>query len=342
MSIVGGFSMPQNFNHHLSASPASLYPHHGYYGHTSPSNQLYHGWGYPAINHHNHNSYGTSGGTVSMGTNGYCGQDMPMEYSPSSMDRGTGLMTGLMNGGPVTGMMDYHHHHLHHHHDYIEVVDACGRVVKRRSSANKKERRRTQSINNAFAELRDCIPNVPPDTKLSKIKTLRLATSYIDYLMALLHSPSASSASSSSSSSSLSSSSNSITTTPPTTPPTSSNVRHLPIVPTTGTTTTATSPPPQTNVENMPIQHLPQDRLQQQQQQQIPGAGNNYLADYPSRLSFTSDGSIGCLSGDVSDEQRQQSLLCLKNSSDGDGSASKKCRTGWPEAVWANELKKEK
>ena len=51
------------------------------------------------------------------------------------------------------------------------------RVVKRRNTANKKERRRTMSINNAFTELRDCIPNVPADTKLSKIKTLRLATS---------------------------------------------------------------------------------------------------------------------------------------------------------------------
>ncbi|CAH1985692.1 unnamed protein product [Acanthoscelides obtectus] len=55
-------------------------------------------------------------------------------------------------------------------------------VVKKRSTANKKERRRTQSINNAYADLRDCIPNVPADTKLSKIKTLRLATSYISYL----------------------------------------------------------------------------------------------------------------------------------------------------------------
>jgi hypothetical protein len=64
------------------------------------------------------------------------------------------------------------------------------RVVKRRVTANKKERRRTQSINSAFANLRDCIPNVPADTKLSKIKTLRLATSYIAYLMELLDGPS--------------------------------------------------------------------------------------------------------------------------------------------------------
>ncbi|KAF7271671.1 heart- and neural crest derivatives-expressed protein [Rhynchophorus ferrugineus] len=56
------------------------------------------------------------------------------------------------------------------------------RVIKRRTTANKKERRRTLSINNAYADLRDCIPNVPADTKLSKIKTLRLATSYISYL----------------------------------------------------------------------------------------------------------------------------------------------------------------
>ncbi|GAB6028069.1 Heart- and neural crest derivatives-expressed protein 2 [Chamberlinius hualienensis] len=60
------------------------------------------------------------------------------------------------------------------------------RGVKRRVTANKKERRRTLSINTAFSDLRDCIPNVPSDTKLSKIKTLRLATSYISYLMDIL------------------------------------------------------------------------------------------------------------------------------------------------------------
>lgn len=60
------------------------------------------------------------------------------------------------------------------------------RTVKRRPTANRKERRRTQSINSAFAELRERIPNVPADTKLSKIKTLRLATSYISYLMDIL------------------------------------------------------------------------------------------------------------------------------------------------------------
>ncbi|CAF3600852.1 unnamed protein product [Rotaria sordida] len=54
---------------------------------------------------------------------------------------------------------------------------------KRRVSANKKERRRTQSINTAFSDLRTAIPNVQSDTKLSKIKTLKLATKYIEFLM---------------------------------------------------------------------------------------------------------------------------------------------------------------
>lgn len=61
-----------------------------------------------------------------------------------------------------------------------------GRLPRRKGPGPKKERRRTESINSAFAELRECIPNVPADTKLSKIKTLRLATSYIAYLMDVL------------------------------------------------------------------------------------------------------------------------------------------------------------
>lgn len=69
----------------------------------------------------------------------------------------------------------------------IQIIPGRGgKVVKRRVSANRKERRRTHSINSAFSALRGCIPNVPSDTKLSKIKTLRLATSYIAYLMDVL------------------------------------------------------------------------------------------------------------------------------------------------------------
>ena len=61
-------------------------------------------------------------------------------------------------------------------------------VVVVRSTANERERGRTQSVNGAFQHLRDLIPTEPVDRKLSKIETLRLATSYIEHLATQLHS----------------------------------------------------------------------------------------------------------------------------------------------------------
>ncbi len=72
------------------------------------------------------------------------------------------------------------------HRKLFYTFKGAPRCFKRRVSANKKERRRTQSINTAFSDLRTAIPNVQPDTKLSKIKTLKLATKYIEFLMDIL------------------------------------------------------------------------------------------------------------------------------------------------------------
>jgi len=52
-----------------------------------------------------------------------------------------------------------------------------------------KEKRRTESLNKAFSDLRKCIPHVPRDTKLSKIKTLQLASNYISHLSTVLKNP---------------------------------------------------------------------------------------------------------------------------------------------------------
>ncbi|XP_076329765.1 basic helix-loop-helix transcription factor scleraxis-like [Tachypleus tridentatus] len=53
---------------------------------------------------------------------------------------------------------------------------------KHRQIANARERERTQGVNTAFTTLRTLIPTEPGDKKLSKIETLRLATSYIAHL----------------------------------------------------------------------------------------------------------------------------------------------------------------
>jgi twist-like protein len=53
--------------------------------------------------------------------------------------------------------------------------------------ANIRERQRTQNLNDAFQALRQIIPTMPSD-KMSKIHTLKIASSYIDFLYYVLQS----------------------------------------------------------------------------------------------------------------------------------------------------------
>ncbi|CAL4093776.1 unnamed protein product, partial [Meganyctiphanes norvegica] len=56
-----------------------------------------------------------------------------------------------------------------------------------RGAANARERARMRILSRAFSRLKTTLPWVPADTKLSKLDTLRLATSYISHLSAVLH-----------------------------------------------------------------------------------------------------------------------------------------------------------
>ncbi|XP_062337624.1 pancreas transcription factor 1 subunit alpha [Osmerus eperlanus] len=57
-----------------------------------------------------------------------------------------------------------------------------------RHAANVRERRRMQSINDAFEGLRSHIPTLPYEKRLSKVDTLRLAIGYINFLAELVQS----------------------------------------------------------------------------------------------------------------------------------------------------------
>ncbi|KAJ6225292.1 hypothetical protein RDWZM_003837 [Blomia tropicalis] len=59
----------------------------------------------------------------------------------------------------------------HHHHQFHQ-----------RHAANLRERKRMQSINDAFEGLRQRIPTLPYEKRLSKVDTLRLAIGYISFL----------------------------------------------------------------------------------------------------------------------------------------------------------------
>lgn len=57
---------------------------------------------------------------------------------------------------------------------------------KRRVAANARERRRMQSLNDAFDKLRRYLPSIGDDRQLSKHETLQMAQSYINELCELL------------------------------------------------------------------------------------------------------------------------------------------------------------
>lgn len=59
-------------------------------------------------------------------------------------------------------------------------------MKKRRLAANARERRRMNSLNDAYEKLRDVLPNFGPDKKLSKYETLQMAQTYMNELKEIL------------------------------------------------------------------------------------------------------------------------------------------------------------
>ncbi|KAF0290667.1 Protein atonal [Amphibalanus amphitrite] len=59
-------------------------------------------------------------------------------------------------------------------------------VRRRRTAANARERRRMNGLNDAFERLREVVPCLGSDKKLSKFETLQMAQTYISALQELL------------------------------------------------------------------------------------------------------------------------------------------------------------
>lgn len=65
-------------------------------------------------------------------------------------------------------------------------IKCASQQAQQRHAANLRERRRMQSINEAFEGLRTHIPTLPYEKRLSKVDTLKLAISYISFLNDML------------------------------------------------------------------------------------------------------------------------------------------------------------
>lgn len=63
----------------------------------------------------------------------------------------------------------------------------CRRRARPVNANAARERSRVKTLRTAFLELQQTLPSVPPDTKLSKLDVLVLATTYISHLMSLLN-----------------------------------------------------------------------------------------------------------------------------------------------------------
>ncbi|XP_050092803.1 basic helix-loop-helix neural transcription factor TAP-like [Anopheles aquasalis] len=73
------------------------------------------------------------------------------------------------------------------HHRKKDNTPASPTVIrKRRLAANARERKRMNSLNVAFDRLREIVPTLGPDHKLSKFETLQMAQTYISALSDLL------------------------------------------------------------------------------------------------------------------------------------------------------------
>lgn len=59
-------------------------------------------------------------------------------------------------------------------------------LKRRRLAANARERRRMNGLNDAFDKLREVVPSLGTDHKLSKFETLQMAQTYIAALCDLL------------------------------------------------------------------------------------------------------------------------------------------------------------
>ncbi|XP_041765782.1 heart- and neural crest derivatives-expressed protein 1 [Anopheles merus] len=167
-----------------SSVSASSSPYGGA-GHTHPTGGYHHSHRHQSHEQHHHQQIPSSV---------YCSSIVYEKSNAAMYVPDEGYYGGATGGSvdPVSGTAgNEQQSHLHMAPSSSGVLSGNGvpvvRVVKRRNTANKKERRRTQSINSAYTSLRDRIPNVPNDTKLSKIKTLRLAISYIAHLLAVVN-----------------------------------------------------------------------------------------------------------------------------------------------------------
>lgn len=109
-------------------------------------------------------------------------QQLPPDFYPLSVN-GDGF-TDSYRQLPLFGSITDKSNWKAHHSLTLPYSMRCPATTKH--DTHTRERSKTHSVNDGFLTLRRLIPTDPPERKLSKIETLRLATSYMWHLNSLL------------------------------------------------------------------------------------------------------------------------------------------------------------
>ena len=117
----------------------------------------------------------------------HTGQRSMRAYHPYSVDYydTTSKTLNIPQISPAYYSKEHYHHH--HSNNNVSPETICKLDSSNTATATSaRERDRTNNVNSAFLMLRTLIPTDPIDRKLSKIETLRLASSYISHLQTVL------------------------------------------------------------------------------------------------------------------------------------------------------------
>ncbi|XP_013391376.1 pancreas transcription factor 1 subunit alpha [Lingula anatina] len=128
---------------------------------------------YPSINGFDSEAYS---GYSSHSYDGYSQGDSPVDYLSSSDQENNNSSNNNNDSSSSIGKVRRRR------------KKGAGQQVFQRQAANLRERKRMQSINEAFEGLRAHIPTLPYEKRLSKVDTLKLAIGYISFLTEIVQS----------------------------------------------------------------------------------------------------------------------------------------------------------
>ncbi|KAK4470404.1 hypothetical protein MN116_005961 [Schistosoma mekongi] len=111
------------------------------------------------------------------------------QHSPDKLNKSTNINSSHQINTGVDSIHNLHENFTfmqnnHKNSRFRNSIKLCATI--RKEHQREQDKNRTRTLNVAFCRLRSCLPEIPKDTKLTKIRTLRYAITYIRQLIELI------------------------------------------------------------------------------------------------------------------------------------------------------------